>query len=240
MSWIRLRQIALVASDLELVVAELGLRLGLRVAHRDPAVAAFGVHNAVLRLGTQFVEVVSPTRPDTAAGRQLSRLGGDGGYMVIGHTGPSLDDHQALRDRVDDLGIRVPFEHAYPDGYRLLQLHPSDTGGSFLEIDFQPGGDDPDGPWMPAGEYWQDVAASQLVAAITGVEVRVPDPVAVASRWSEITGTPRVGTTLAWDNATIAFTEGHGGLVAVECTGTVAATHRIGGVDFRIGPGAPA
>ena len=234
MSWIRLRQIALVASDLELVVAELGSLLGLRVAHRDPAVAAFGVLNAVLPLGTQFVEVVSPTRPDTAAGRQLSRLGGDGGYMVIGHAGPGPVDHRALRDRVAELGIRVPFEHAYPDGYELLQLHPSDTGGSFLEIDYQPGGDDPHGPWMPAGVHWPEVASTQVAEAIIGVEIRVPDPLAVAGRWSEITGTPRADTTLTWDNATIVFTEGHGGLVAVDCTGAVEATHRIGGVDFRI------
>lgn len=236
MTWVRLRQVALVAHDLEQVVAELGERLGLRVAHRDPAVGQFGLHNAVLPLGNQFVEVVSPTRPDTAAGRQLARLGGDGGYMVIGHTGPATADHDALRQRVADLGIRVALEYTEPDGYRLLQLHPGDTGGSFLEVDFQPGGDDPDGPWMPAGEHWQESVVTDLVSAIVAVEIRVPDPAVVAARWAEITSTPCDGTTLSWDNAVVRFTDGTGGLVAVECTGPDAATHRIGGIEFRIRP----
>ena len=124
MSWIRLRQVALVAHDLDAVVADLHRVLGLEVAFNDPAVATFGLRNAVLPIGTQFIEVVSPVREGTAGGRQLQRLGGDGGYMVICHT----DDHPPVRGRVDDLGVRVAFEHD-DHGYRIMQLHPGDTGG---------------------------------------------------------------------------------------------------------------
>ncbi len=237
MSWIRLRQVALVAHDLEPVVDRLGTELGLQVAHRDPAVAAFGLHNAVLPVGTQFVEVVSPTRPGTAGGRQLERLGGDGGYMVIGHAGPAAEDHKALQARIEDLGVRVALANVDADGYRLLQLHPADTGGSFLEIDFQPGGEDPDGPWMPAGADWQRAVATDVVSAITGVEVRVPDPDAVAQRWAAITDCPLDGPVLTWDNATITFTEGTGGLVAVDCRGSDEHDHEIGGVTFRVHTG---
>ena len=94
MGWTRLRQVALVAHDLDAVVAELHEAFGLEVAFSDPAVATFGLRNAVIPIGTQFIEVVSPTRDGTAGGRQLQRLGGDGGYMVICHT----DDHQRRRD----------------------------------------------------------------------------------------------------------------------------------------------
>jgi len=234
MSWTRLRQVALVAHDLEEVVAQLGADLGLAVAHRDPAVAAFGLHNAVLPLGTQFVEVVSPTRPGTAGGRQLERLGGDGGYMVIGHVGPDVDEHDQLRRRVDELGIRVALETTDDAGYRILQLHPADTGGSFLELDHQPGGEDPHGPWMPAGEGWQDAVRTDVVSAITGVEIRVADPDEVGERWAAITGCPLEGRTLRWDNAVLTFGEGSGGLVAVECAGVADGNHHIGGVDFRV------
>ncbi|WP_420453378.1 VOC family protein [Ilumatobacter sp.] len=232
MSWIRLRQVALVAHDLEAVVDELRRVLGLEVAHRDPSVAAFGLVNAVLPLGSQFVEVVSPTRPGTAGGRRLERLGGDGGYMVIGHT----DDHDALRRRVDDLGVRVAMEHVDDGGYRILQLHPADTGGSFLELDFQPGGEDPDGPWMPAGDRWQDAVRTDVVSAITGVELRDPDPDGVAARWSAICDVPVVDGAIELDDATIRFTEGTGGLVAVDCRGSVERADVIAGVEFRTTP----
>jgi catechol 2,3-dioxygenase-like lactoylglutathione lyase family enzyme len=228
MSWIRLRQVALVAKDLDAVVAQLGDVLGIAIAHHDPAVGAFGLRNAVLPVGTQFVEVVSPITDGTAAGRQLDRLGGDGGYMVICHT----DDHPAVRSRVDDLGVRVALE-ADEHGYKILQLHPADTGGSFLEIDFQPGGDDPTGPWMPAGPRWQDAVRTSIVDGIAGVELRVADPEAVRDRWSAVLGLPAEGDHIELDNATVLFREGTGGLVAVDVRGRGQGTHRIGGVDFR-------
>ena len=47
-----------------------------------------------------------------------------------------VDDAAARRDIVDELGIRVAFELNYPDeGHVGMQLHPADTGGSFLEMD---------------------------------------------------------------------------------------------------------
>ena len=66
----------------------------------------------------------------TAAGRYISRHGGDTGYMVI----CEVDDAAARRNIVDELGIRVVFELNYPDeGHVGMQLHPADTGGSFLK-----------------------------------------------------------------------------------------------------------
>ncbi|MET0663669.1 MAG: VOC family protein [Ilumatobacteraceae bacterium] len=219
---IRLRQVALVAHDLDAVVADLGLVLGLEVAFNDPGVATFGLRNAVLPVGTQFIEVVSPVAAGTAAGRQLERSGGDGGYMVISHT----DDQEPFRERAAGLGIRTAFE-ADDHGYQIWQLHPGDTGGSFLEIDFQPGGDDPSGPWTPAGPDWQRAVRTDIVSVITAVELAVPDPDTTATRWREILGQPD------FDNAEIRWSEGTGGLVAVELGDDATRSHRIGGVEFR-------
>ena len=36
---------------------------------------------------------------------------------------------------MDELGVLVAFEAEDDDGYRIMQLHPADTGGSFLEIE---------------------------------------------------------------------------------------------------------
>ena len=228
-SWVRLRQIALVAHDRDAVVAELHDAFGLEVAFEDPGVATFGLVNAVLPVGNQFVEVVAPTREGTAGGRQLERLGGDGGYMVICHT----DDQPAVRARADELGVRVAFEHD-DDGYRIMQLHPADTGGSFLEIDLQPGGEDPGGPWTPAGPDWQRARRTDVVDGIAGVTVRSVDPDATARRWADLTGCELDGRVLELDGATVTFVEGElDSLVAVALTGpSPIEPVTIAGVEF--------
>ena len=68
---IRLRQVALVATDLDTVVKALETELGLRSPFHDPGVSEFGLHNAVFSLGDSFLEVVSPVRAGTTAGRYL-------------------------------------------------------------------------------------------------------------------------------------------------------------------------
>ena len=74
---VRLRQAVLVADQLEPVASALRSALGLREPFRDPGVGEFGLANVVFALGDCFLEVVSPTRADTAAGRYLERHGGD-------------------------------------------------------------------------------------------------------------------------------------------------------------------
>ena len=94
-----------------------------------------------------------------------------------------------------------------------MQLHPRDTGGTFLEIDHQPGGDAPDGPWEPAGKDWKPAVRTNVVSAIKGVEIQSPDPDALAKRWAEILNLPLEGNAVAVQNATIRFvkeTDGRG------------------------------
>lgn len=227
MSWLRLRQVALVTNDLASTLGDLKRELALEVAFRDPGVATFGLENAVLPIGTQFLEVVSPTREGTAAGRQLERMGGDGGYMVICHT----DDQPPFRERAEKMGIRTALE--FDDhGYLGWQLHPGDTGGSFLEIDVQPGGEDANGPWMPAGPSWQQAVRTDVVDGITGVELAVPDPGAVAARWTELLGQP------SFDNAELRWTTGERGVVTVDLHATdrsrAGETITICGVRFAL------
>ncbi len=255
--WIRLRQVALVAGNLQEVLDNFHATLGLEVAYRDPGVATFGLQNAVLPVGTQFIEVVSPVQEGTAAGRQLERRGGDGGYMVITH----CDDHARIRQLVADLGIRVVLE-SQRDDYNVMQLHPRDTGGSFFEIDWQRGGEDPYGPWEPAGPDWQKARRTEIVDGIRGLDLEVGDPEQVAARWSAITEIPVEERdsipVLPLDNADIRFlargpeTQAHSGdtivgvdLVAVDAAAAMAAASERGlpvddgavticGVRFRL------
>ncbi len=220
---LRLRQVALVAGSLaaaESVVREV---LGLEVAYRDPVVATWGLENAVFPLGRQFLEVVAPVKEGTAAGRHLDRHGGDGGYMVI----LQCDDQTGYRARAKQLGIRTAFEHDEP-AYRAWQLHPRDTGGAFLEIDVQPGGEDMSGPWHPAGSDWQRAVRTDKVHAIAGVEIQAADPASLAVRWSEILDRPFESAgdvrRIRLDNAEVRFvrdTDGRGeGLAGIDLVPT--------------------
>ena len=71
----RLRQIALVAHDLEKARADIVAVLGLGPDYADPGVAHFGLENAVWPIGDTFLEVVSPKQAGTTAGRLLLRFG---------------------------------------------------------------------------------------------------------------------------------------------------------------------
>jgi len=130
--WLRLRQIALIVEDVEAVVADLSAVFGLAVAFVDEHLPdAYGLQNRLLPVGTMFIELCSPIQPNTAGGRYLERRGGDGGYMVI----CQCDDHTPRKARVNELGIRVVAARDTETSC-LMQLHPQDTGGSFLEIDW--------------------------------------------------------------------------------------------------------
>jgi hypothetical protein len=250
---LRLRQIALVARSLSPVIEEIRAVLGLEVATRDPSVSAFGLENAVFPVGHQFLEVVAPVREGTAAGRYLDRRGGDGGYMVI----LQCDDHTARKRRVAELGVRTAFEHDEP-AYHILQLHPRDTGGSFLEIDEQIGGEALDGPWHPAGSKWQSAVRTAVVSAVAAAEIQSSGPQALARRWGEILDIPTnveaAPATLRLDNASLRFVGDHDGrgeglggvdLVATDPGRALAAAERLGrrvgeevvllcGVRFRL------
>ena len=65
---IHLRQIALVASRLAPVVDDLQAVFGIEVCHVDPGLAIWGLENALLPVGRNFIEVVAPTEAGTAAG----------------------------------------------------------------------------------------------------------------------------------------------------------------------------
>ena len=219
MTWLRLRQIALVAPDDRAAAEELIDVLGLAIGYHDPHIARLQLHNTLLPIGTQLLEIVAPLQPDITAARFLARRHGAGGYMVITQT----DDHPRRRARVDELGIRIVGQFHDAD-FVNMQLHPRDTGGSFLEIDQQTGGDDPMGPWSPAGPDWQQAIRTDLVSAITAAEIQCDDPDAVASRWSDIVEIERADVdgvpTIPLDDATLRFvpiTDGRGeGLAGID------------------------
>jgi hypothetical protein len=179
----RMRQIALVAHQLEPVVEDLCSVLGIEVAFRDPGVGIFGLHNAVMPIGDTFLEVVSPVKEGTSAGRLLERRRGDGGYMVILQT----EDLQADRKRLSELGVREVWEIELDD-IASVHLHPRDLGGAILSLDEA----HPPDSWRWAGPDWESARRTERSQWITGVELQALDPAAMARRWSRALAHPLI------------------------------------------------
>ena len=170
----RLRQAVLAARDLDAVAGQLRTTLGLGEPYADPAVERFGLRNAVFALGDTFLEVVSPIRPDTSAGRLIERRGGDCGYMLMFQ----VEDLAAARERVREAGIREVFEVSVDD-MAEVHLHPSDVRATIVSLS-QPR---PPESWRWGGPNWQ---ARSAPARVTGATITVAQPVGVGALWQTI------------------------------------------------------
>jgi hypothetical protein len=177
---LRIRQIVLAASDLDAAVARFEHELGVEVIYRDPEVAKFGLSNALMAFGDQFIEIVTPTRSGTAAGRHLDRHG-DSAYMLILQTGDLSGD----RDRLERMGVRIVWESSYTD-MSAVHLHPKDIGAAIVSLDQAT----PPGSWRWAGPTWNRDAstAGGRSCRIVGATISAREPAPMARRWSEVLG----------------------------------------------------
>lgn len=179
-----IRQVAVVAQNLDQADAAFKTLLGATHGFSDPGVGEFGLHNTVIATGSSFVEVVSPipTEPlasATAAGRMLARRGGDCGYMVLFQ----VDDLAPVNDRVEAAGIRKIWQTERPE-VSAFHVHPKDVGGAIVSFDeMRPAHD-----WIWAGPDWQAHRAEKT-GDIRSCTIEVLDPIATANVWSNVLGT---------------------------------------------------
>ncbi len=174
----RIRQIVFAGADLKAGAGRLGTLLGLDTPYRDPGVAEFGLDNAVFVFGDQFVEIVSPTRAGTTAGRLIERRG-DCGYMLILQT----DDFERELARFERLGVRRVWARDLED-IRATHLHPKDIGGAIVSID-QP---TPPASWRWGGPDWTLQSGAAAQQRVVGVSIGADDPATMAARWSQVLG----------------------------------------------------
>ena len=182
---LRLRQVCLAVPLLARVVDDLQAIFGLSVCHRDPGLAAYGLENALLPVGTDFLEVVAPIQADTAAGRFIQRTRGHGGYMAIFQ----VDDPRRRQAAAAALGVRTAHQIDQP-GYQSVQLHPRDCRAAFIELGRSLGGELRTGAWWPAGAHWQQHVRTDATRRLHGIVLESPDPAALAAHWSRILETP--------------------------------------------------
>lgn len=176
----RLRQAVLVARDLTATCERIDLAFGLSSPYADPGVGEFGLANAVYEVGDCFLEVVSPVREGTAAGRYLDKNGGDGGYMAIFQ----VADVTGARARIAGHGGRVVWKADLPD-ISGTHLHPKDTPGAIVSIDEAR----PPETWHWAGPRWTgETPADARTGGLEHIVVAVDDPDEARTRWQGFIG----------------------------------------------------
>jgi hypothetical protein len=186
-----------------------------------------------MALGDAFVEVVSPVRAGTAAGRHLERLGGDGGYMVMFQLGdvPAARARAAGRGHPRGLRRRAA-------GHRRRAPAPRRRGRGHRgagRARCRPGS------WRWGGPAWEGRVPDHGPGTITGATVAAADPEAMAARWGHVLGTAPAadGVALALEGGgELRFQPADGrpeGLVVVTaCAQRGERTVDVGGVRFEL------
>jgi hypothetical protein len=203
-AYMRLRQICLVAPQLEPVISGIADIMGLAVCYRDAHVAKYGLENALLPVDTILLEVVAPFTDGTAAGRFIAKTGGRGGYMAIF----CCNDPDERGRGANAMGVRTVnvIDHA---PYHGVQLHPRDCRAAIIEFNHTAGSDDILGPYPPAGPEWQGFIRKDVTQALTAVEMQSPDPQGLAEHWGKLIGIEVSGEAeLKLPNATFRFVKG--------------------------------
>ena len=173
-----IRQIVMVSGLRDPIVNDLCELFNFEVAFNDPGVAHFGLENAVIPIGTDFLEVVSPVEENTTAGRYLNKRGGDGGYMIIIQV-DKFEDSQKL---VNEYNIKTVWETDLPKA-KAMHLHPKQMGGAILSLDWM----EPRESWKWAGPNWEE-NISGPIKGIDGVEIQSDDPELMLNTWLKVLG----------------------------------------------------
>ena len=195
-----IRQIVMVSSLRDPIVSDLNKLFGLEVAFNDPGVGHFGLENAVMPLGTDFLEVVSPIEENTTAGRYLQKRGGDGGYMVI----IQVDDFDKTKSLVHDNEIEIVWDTDLPEA-KAIHLHPKQMGGAIVSLDWM----NPKESWKWAGPEWNKYITDDI-KGIDGVEIQANNPEEMFNRWKDILDASNISESekkIYLDNTWISFTD---------------------------------
>ena len=177
----RLRQICFVAEDLEFSLSELSRIFKTDVCFRDPGVGHFGLANGLLEVGGDFIEVVSPIKDNTTAGRFLNKMNGDGGYMLIFQ----CDNALAYREKAEKLNIRSIWKTDLDNGVSATHFHPKDINGVIMSIDSMN-----DDSWKEKYSYWQWAGDNWLNEkknngfSIIGVTMKCNNSKSLSEKWS--------------------------------------------------------
>jgi methylmalonyl-CoA epimerase len=122
--------VAIAVHDLEAAIGLYRTRFGADVAHRE-RVESDGVEEALFKVGTSYIQLVSPTRADSPVARFLDKRG-----EGLHHVGYRVADCAAALKRVKDSGGRLIDEVPRPGsrGTTVAFVHPQGDLGTLVEL----------------------------------------------------------------------------------------------------------
>jgi methylmalonyl-CoA/ethylmalonyl-CoA epimerase len=122
--------VAIAVEDLDAAIGWYGSVFGATVAHRE-RVDSDGVEEALLQVADSYVQLLTPTTPDSPVARFLSSRG-----EGIHHVGYRVADCGAALQAVKDAGGRVIDETPRPGsrGTTVAFVHPKAAFGTLIEL----------------------------------------------------------------------------------------------------------
>jgi methylmalonyl-CoA/ethylmalonyl-CoA epimerase len=125
-----LDHVGIAVHDLDSTLASYRERYGVEPMYRE-VVEEQGVEEAMIPVGGSFVQLLTPLSPTSTVGRFLERRGE--GLHHIAYA--VLDIDQSLA-HLRSLGVRLIDETARAGGRgaRIAFVHPSDIGGTLIEL----------------------------------------------------------------------------------------------------------
>lgn len=122
--------IAIAVRDLDAAIAWYREAFGCEVEHRE-IVESDGVEEALLRVADSYIQLLTPTRPDSPVAGFLERRG-----EGLHHVGYRVADCATALERVKAAGHRVIDEVPRPGsrGTTVAFLHPKGSLGTLIEL----------------------------------------------------------------------------------------------------------
>jgi len=122
--------VAIAVNDLEAAIEYYRTAYGVEVEHRE-VVERDGVEEALLRVADSYVQLLTPSRPDSTVAKFLESRG-----EGIHHVGYRVDDCAAALERVKAEGGRVIDEQPRPGsrGSTVAFVHPKTAFGTLIEL----------------------------------------------------------------------------------------------------------
>jgi methylmalonyl-CoA epimerase len=122
--------VAIAVQDLEAAIAYYQRAFGAEVAHRE-VVESDGVEEALLAVADSYIQLLTPTRPDSPVARAIEKRG-----EGLHHVGYRVDDCAAALAAMVAAGAR-PIDEAPRPGSRgttVAFIHPKGSFGTLIEL----------------------------------------------------------------------------------------------------------
>jgi methylmalonyl-CoA epimerase len=122
--------VAIAVNDLEAAIDYYKRAFGATVDHRE-IVESDGVEEALLKVAESYIQLITPTRPDSPVAKSLEKRG-----EGLHHIGYRVDDCAAALKAMVDAGATALDKSPRPGsrGTTVAFIHPKGSFGTLIEL----------------------------------------------------------------------------------------------------------